>query len=115
MNRQGLKNSSEPLTVLDIRGLFSFRALGDFEGYFLTFFKGFEPIHLNGGKMCEQIFAAIIGCNETITFCIVEPLNSTCCHVLVNPIFDTGWSPGNRLGIKTRNRAKQTSQANAQT
>ncbi len=31
--------------------------------------------------MREQIFAAIIRSNKTETFCIIEPLNCTSCHV----------------------------------
>lgn len=65
---------------LDIRGLLALRALCDFELYFLTFFQGFEAVHLNRGKVREQIFAAIIRCNKAKTFGIVEPLDRTCCH-----------------------------------
>jgi len=34
-----------------------------------------------GRKMREQIFAAIIRRNEAITFCVVEPFHSACCHI----------------------------------
>lgn len=65
---------------LNIRRLFAFWALCDFELYFLAFFQGLEAVHLNRGKVCEQIFAAIIRCNKTKAFGIVEPLDSACCH-----------------------------------
>jgi hypothetical protein len=65
---------------LDVRGLFSLRALGDFELDLLTFFEGLEAIHLNGGEMRKQVLAAIIGCDEAESLRIVEPLDGTSCH-----------------------------------
>lgn len=69
-----------PLGRLDIGSLFAFWTLRDFKLNFLTFFKGFEAIHLNRGKMREQIFTAIIWSDEAEAFGVVEPLDSTCCH-----------------------------------
>ena len=69
-----------PLGRLNIGSLLAFRALRDFELHFLTFFKGLEAVHLNCGKMREQIFAAVIRSDEAKAFGIVEPLDGTCCH-----------------------------------
>ena len=60
--------------------MLAFRALRYFKRYFLTFFEGFEAIHLNRGKVCEQIFATIVRSDKTEAFGIVKPLYSTSCH-----------------------------------
>jgi hypothetical protein len=66
---------------LDVAGLLlAFVAFGDIEGHFLAFLEGFEPVHVDAGEMRKEVFTAAIGRNETITFCIVEPLDGTCCH-----------------------------------
>jgi hypothetical protein len=60
--------------------LLAFRALRDFELYFLTFFEGLETVHIDCGEVCEQILAAVIWSDEAKAFGIIEPLNCTCCH-----------------------------------
>jgi len=44
-------------------------------------FSDLNPGMLNRREMCEQIFAAAIGRNETKAFGVVKPLYSSCCHV----------------------------------
>src|SRR5699024_1635068 len=61
----------------NIQGLFSFRPLSDFKLDFLPFLEGFEARHLNGRKMGEEIFAAIVGSNKAKSFGVVEPFDST--------------------------------------
>ena len=75
-----LSRIKQELTRLDVGGLPALRTLNNFEGHFLAFFERLEAAHVDRGEMREQIFAAIIGSNETETLCIVEPLNSTVCH-----------------------------------
>jgi hypothetical protein len=72
--------TTEGLTALDVRSLLAFRTLGDFERHFLTFFEGLKTVHVDCGKVREQIFAAVVWGDEAKTFGIIEPLNSTCCH-----------------------------------
>jgi hypothetical protein len=71
------------LTRLDVGGLFALRTLNNFESHFLTFFERLEAAHVDRGEVREQIFAAIIGSNETETLCVVEPFNCTVCHALL--------------------------------
>jgi hypothetical protein len=47
----------------------------------LTFLEGLETVHFDCGKMCEQISATLIGHYETNTHVVVEPFNSTDCHL----------------------------------
>jgi len=68
---------------LNIGGLLAFGALSYFEGNFLSFLEGFESPHLDRREVREKIFTAVIGRNEAITLCIVEPFHSTCCHIAV--------------------------------
>ncbi len=68
------------LRVLDVGSLLAFRALRDFERYFLTFFEGLEAVHLDCGKVGEQILTAVIRSDKAETFGIIEPLDGTCCH-----------------------------------
>jgi len=65
---------------LDIGRLLAFRSLRDIEIHFLTFFESLEATHVDCGKVCEQIFAAIVGSDEAKAFGIIEPLNGTSCH-----------------------------------
>jgi hypothetical protein len=55
--------------------------LHDIEGNLLTFFEGLETAHVDGGKMREKIFAAIIRSDKAKTLGIIEPLDGTECHV----------------------------------
>src|SRR5450631_489218 len=64
---------------LNVSGLKTFGALGDVEGYFVTFSKGFEAVALDGGKMNEYVFATFL-LNKTETFCVVKPFNLALCH-----------------------------------
>jgi hypothetical protein len=73
-------NSNQRLGSLDIGSLLAFWALRDFELNFLTFFEGLESVHVDCGKVSEQIFTTIIWSDKAETFRIVEPLNCTCCH-----------------------------------
>jgi hypothetical protein len=65
---------------LDVGSLLAFRALRDFELDLLTFFEGLEAVHLDCGKVGEQIFTAVIRSDKSEAFGIVEPLDGTCCH-----------------------------------
>lgn len=65
---------------LNVRCLFTLRALHDLEAHLLTFFEGLEAIHLDGRKVSEQILAAFIRRDEPETLRVVEPLDRTGCH-----------------------------------
>ena len=67
---------------VDFRCLQSLGAGGDLEGNALAFLQRLEAGALDFGEMREEISAAIIRSHEAETLGIVEPLNSTCCHVL---------------------------------
>jgi hypothetical protein len=60
--------------------LLAFGALRDFELDLLTFFEGLEAVHLDCGKVGEQIFTAVIRSDKSEAFGVVEPLDGTCCH-----------------------------------
>jgi len=64
------------LDLFDVRSLGAFAALGDFEGYFLTFIKGLEAVALDGAEMYKDI-VAFVGGDETITLSCVEPFYCT--------------------------------------
>lgn len=66
--------------ILNVGCLFPFWTVCHIEFHFLAFFESLEAIHLDCGKVSEQIFTTIVRCNETEAFGVVEPLNSTCCH-----------------------------------
>jgi hypothetical protein len=68
-------------SVLDIGCLLAFLALNYIERNLFPFFQGLEAVHVNVGKVREQIFAAIVGCNETKAFGVIEPLDRTSCHI----------------------------------
>ncbi len=67
---------------------------------FLAFFEGLETAHVDRREMREQVFASIIRRDETKTFCIVEPLYSTVCHV-TSLTKKPGGFPSNCLNSKT--------------
>jgi len=69
------------LRCLDIGSLLALGTLNDVEGDLLAFLEGFETAHVDCGEVREQVFATIIRSDEAKTFCIVEPLYSTVCHV----------------------------------
>lgn len=65
---------------MNVGSLLAFGALRDFELNFLTFFQGLEALHLDCGKVGEQIFTAVIRSDKSEAFGIVKPLDGTCCH-----------------------------------
>ena len=73
----------QELTRLDVRGLLALGTLNNFESHFLTFFERLEAAHVDRGEVREQVFAAVIGSDETETLSVVEPFNSTVCHALL--------------------------------
>jgi hypothetical protein len=75
-----LKNQSRRL---DVGGLLALGALCHFKADLLAFFEGLEAVHVDCGKMREQIIAAIIGSDKTKTLRIVKPFNCTGCHVII--------------------------------
>ena len=87
----GIFRRDESLSALNIGGLLALRTLRNRELNFLTFCEGLETVHVDCGKMREQILAAIIWRDKTETFCIVEPLDSTCFHIELS----------NKIKIKT--------------
>src|ERR1700676_4549899 len=66
---------------LDVGSLFPLGSRGDFERNLLAFLQRLESRHVDRREMCEQIFAAAVGSNETKPFGVVKPLYSSCCHV----------------------------------
>ena len=66
---------------LDVGSLFPLGSRGDFERNLLAFLQRLESRHVDRREMCEEIFAAAIGRNETKAFGVVKPLYSSCCHV----------------------------------
>ena len=66
----------------DIRCLLSLRTGDDIETYTLTIGQGLESRACDCGKMSEEIITPVSRGNEAEALCIVEPLYSTCCHVL---------------------------------
>src|SRR3954469_24550204 len=65
----------------DVRRLIAFGAGRDVVGDFLVFTQAFETIALDRREMRKEVFAAIVRRNETKTFGVVEPLNSTVTHL----------------------------------
>jgi hypothetical protein len=92
---------------LDVGGLLALGALHYLKGNLLAFLKGLEAIHVDGGKMCEQIPGSVIGRDETETFCIVEPFDYTSCHFLF-PSLKKRVPPQNDPAIPIRNFSYST-------
>ena len=67
------------LAALNIGSLLAFGALRYFERHFLTFFESLKAVHLNCGKVGEQIFPAVIRRDKAEAFGVVEPLDGTGC------------------------------------
>src|SRR5438874_11674885 len=81
--RSGLFTSEQKaLQRLDVRRLQALRALLHFELDLLAFLQRLEAAHLDRGVMREQIFAALSRGDEAEALGIVEPLNSTGCHLI---------------------------------
>ena len=69
------------LGALDVGSLLALGALHDIEGNFLTFLQRLETIHVDGGEMSEEVFAAIIRSDKAKTLGIIKPLDGANCHV----------------------------------
>ena len=72
----------QQLNRLDVRSLLAFRTRGHVELDALVFLQRLEAARLNCREVREQIFAAFVRGDETETFGVVEPFNSTCCHCI---------------------------------
>ena len=68
----------EALELNDVLRLKPLGALGDFERNLIVFAQGFESLRLNGRMVNKQILTTVFGRDETIPFCVVEPLHCTC-------------------------------------
>src|SRR5215475_3548322 len=64
----------------DVRSLLALGALNHLERDLLTLFKSLESVHLDGGKVREEILTPIIRRNEPVALGVIEPLDRTCCH-----------------------------------
>src|SRR4051812_10245699 len=62
-----------------VRGMQSLLAGVDLELHELAFGERLEAIHLDGRKVHEHIFAAFLF-DESVAFCVVEPLHFTLGH-----------------------------------
>jgi hypothetical protein len=91
---------------LYVGGLLALGSLGDLETHLLAFLQRLEAVHLNCRKMRKQIFAAVIGRDETVALCIVEPLNRTDCHTSLPLEKNAGRIPADRLSFKSALSAK---------
>ena len=69
------------LFLNDVGSLRATIALCNVKLYSLTFIESLEAIALDCGEMYEDI-SAVIGCDKSITFLCVEPLNLACCHTI---------------------------------
>src|SRR5215212_3577516 len=67
-------SGSGRLDPRDVCGVQSFRAALDLEFHHLTFRKAFETVHLDRGKMHEDVLAAFL-LNEAVPLGVIEPLN----------------------------------------
>ena len=57
----------------------------NFERYFLTFLEGLETVRHDGREVNEYISTTLIVGNESKSFLLIEPLNSTITHRSVPP------------------------------
>lgn len=69
------------LDLPHIGGLGAFLALSHFKGNAIAFSEGFEAFALDFGKVNENVRTVVL-LDETKTFCVVEPLDSTFSHFL---------------------------------
>jgi hypothetical protein len=65
----------------DVLSQFALWALDQFEAHPCPLLEGAEAVHLDGGKMCENVVSSILGFDETETLGIVEPFDSTQRHL----------------------------------
>ncbi len=73
-------NFSDVLFGHDVNGTRAFFALADIKRHGLTFLKVGVATHFNLRMMNEQLFAAIIGDNESKTFFAIKPFYFACTH-----------------------------------
>src|SRR5688500_18007020 len=83
------------LRFLDVGRLLALGALRHIEGDLLAFLEGLEALHLDRGEMREEVFAAVVGCNEPVPLRVIEPLHSSGCHSIAYLLLN-GWSPAHR-------------------
>ena len=74
--------------MLRLRGYYFCRTwtLGSaayFEGDLLTIFEGGIAVHFDFRVVNKEIYAAIIGGDESVAFFSIEPFNISCTHILV--------------------------------
>ncbi len=85
--------------------LLTFGAGDNFKRYLLSFLEGLKTFDFNCGEMCEQIFAAFVGRDETEAFGIVKPLDNTVCHFYsLGYPFCVASDPGNSTGLTFRKK-----------
>lgn len=70
-----LQSAHKLLDGLDVFGELALLMHGRIEGDILAFCKGAEAGGRDLGEVSEQIFAAVILCNEAEALCIIEPLD----------------------------------------
>ena len=80
-NLAAARNLVVSVRLLNVRSLLALRALHDIEGYLFTFLERLEARHADRREMREQVFAAVVRSDETETLGVVEPLDSTSCHI----------------------------------
>jgi len=80
--RAALLNFGCLLHCADVGSLVAFLPGGDIKRNMLTFGQGFESRALDCGKMGEEIIASVFRGDEAEALGIIEPLYSTCCHIL---------------------------------
>ena|SRR5690348_14630070 len=85
-----LRHACESRRDADVRRLRPLRAVRDVEADLLTFLQALEAIALDRREMREEILAAVGGSDEAEALRIVEPLDGTCCHVLISLLNDKG-------------------------
>ena len=74
---------SDPLVrSADVRRLLTLGASGDVEADALAFGQGLETRTLDRGEVGEEVVTTVFGCDEAEALGVIEPLNSTVCHVL---------------------------------
>jgi hypothetical protein len=79
---QRLSSFGRLLRYTDIGSLLAFLSGNYIERHTLPIGQGFESTTLDCGEMGEEIIAAVFLSNETESLGLVEPLYSTCCHIL---------------------------------
>src|SRR3954466_11294247 len=65
---------SEGADVVCLRPLL---ALGEFERHLLSLLEGLVPATFDGGVVDEDVFTAVLGCDEAVALLTVEPLHDS--------------------------------------